>query len=151
MLIYRISKCQFIDDLTGFGASQHPGRWNSKGTNIIYTAQSASLATLEMIVHLPGLKLNTAFCLLKMDIPDDHFKIITIDNLPENWREYPAPDQLKIIGDNFIKQRKFLALKVPSAVVPDDANFLINPSHADFKLLKIIEKREVNFDHRLFS
>ena len=149
MEVYRITRCRFIDDFSGAGAAQHPGRWNSKGTRMLYTSQSASLAMLETVVHIAGLKLSVPFCIIVLDIPDSLITAITIDKLPGSWRQYPAPDALKYIGDRFIKESEFLALQVPSAVVPEDCNYLINPLHKNFPDIKVVRKGLVSFDNRI--
>jgi RES domain-containing protein len=149
MEVYRITRCEFITDLSGIGASQHPGRWNSKGTRMLYTAQSASLAALETVVHIAGLKLSASYCMIVLDIPGDLISSINKQHLPGNWNDYPAPDSLKSIGDNFIKDDTFLALRVPSAVVPEDYNYLINPFHKKISGIKIIRQRPFTFDGRL--
>lgn len=151
MIVYRISRCAFINDLSGYGASQYPGRWNSKGVRMLYTAQSASLATLETVVHIAGLKLTAPYCLAELDLPSQMVTTIDIEDLPGNWKAYPAPEALKRTGDRFIKAGKFLALRVPSAVVPEDFNYLVNPLHKSFPAVKVVSQRPFVFDGRLLK
>ena len=149
MEVYRITRCNYIKDFSGTGAATHPGRWNSKGVRMLYTAQSASLATLETVVHIAGLKLTAPYCMIVLEIPDTLITSVDIKTLPTNWSDFPAPDILKNTGDRFIKANKYLALKVPSAVVPEDFNYLINPLHKSFGDIKIVRQRTITFDGRL--
>ena len=144
MKLYRISLCQFIDDLSGFGSFLYGGRWNSKGVHILYTSSTSSLAMLEMIAH--GIVLNEDYCMKVLDIPDDKIKTINPSDLPANWFVYPAPDQLKSIGDAFIAENKYLAIRLPSAVNRQETNVLINPTHGEFKKVKVVETDAVVFD-----
>ncbi|MEJ7737915.1 MAG: RES family NAD+ phosphorylase [Chitinophagaceae bacterium] len=148
MKVYRISKCNYIDDLTGKGSAGYPGRWHSKGTYILYTAATSSLALLESVVHLSALTM-TDFCIVCLDIPDNNIAILKNDDLPGDWHMYPPPDKCKMLGDNFIVQGKYLALQLPSAVMPEENNFLLNPNHPDFKLVRVVYKRSMPIDQRL--
>ncbi len=148
MYVYRISKCRYIDDLSGTGASLHSGRWHHKGTFILYTAQSASLAMLESVVHITTMvQLN--LCMVCLDIPEESIASISTEQLPDNWFINPPPDSIKQTGDRFIKNKKHLALKVPSAVMPEEFNVLLNPSHPHFKKIKILYSRTLRLDERL--
>jgi len=148
MLVYRISKCKFIDDLSGLGAATYPGRWNTKGTYILYTAQSASLALLESVVHIS--KINVVpYCIICLEIPETSIKEIKPEELPEGWERNPPADQLKEYGTKFVKENKFLALKIPSAIIFEESNILLNPSHKDFNKVKIISRRNLSIDQRL--
>lgn len=150
MKVYRISKCNYIDDLSGKGASLHSGRWHNKGTYILYTAQSPSLAMLESVVHITTMvQLN--LCIVCLDIPEESITSISTEQLPDNWFINPPPDHIKQTGDLFIKNKKHLALKVPSAVMPEEFNVLLNPSHPHFKKIKILYSRILRLDERLLK
>jgi RES domain-containing protein len=116
---------------------------------MLYTAQSASLATLETVVHIAGMRLSAAYCMIVLQIPNELIAAVLPDELPSNWNAYPAPEALRTIGDRFIQSNTHLALKVPSAIVPDDYNFLLNPLHLEFHRVKILQQRTYNFDGRL--
>lgn len=148
MQVYRISKCKFIDDLTGTGAALYSGRWHNIGTYIIYTSQSQTLALLENIAN-NALMAYIRYCCLTLELPENNIEEIKLNALPKNWLRYPHPKSLKTIGDTFFKQKKSLALKVPSAIMNGQWNYLINPLHKDFKKIKIIKKEEISFDRRL--
>ena len=116
---------------------------------MLYTAQSASLAALETVVHIAGLRLTAPYCLLTLEIPDPLITSVNRRELPHNWDTFPAPDSLKKIGDLFIKTNQFLAMRVPSAVVSEDYNYLINPLHKNFKDIRVVNQRPFTFDGRL--
>jgi RES domain-containing protein len=148
MVVYRISKCPYIDNLSGEGASKYGGRWNSKGVAILYTASSAALAMLESVVHLS--KLSTPdFCLASIDVPVTKIATIGPNNLPNDWRTNPPPDHLKKIGDQFIASGQSLVLRIPSVIMPTEFNYLINPSHPDFGIVKILSQQSLDIDSRL--
>lgn len=126
------------------------GRWNGLGTHMVYTAGSASLAMLESLVHFGG-RIVGDYCQLALEIPDEGIEELKEDILPVNWRESPPPDALKTFGNQFITEGKALVLKVPSVLVPDEANFLLNPEHPDFKKVRILVHSKVRFDERLLK
>jgi len=148
MIVYRISSCKFINDLSGRGAAMYGGRWNSEGVYVLYTAASPSLAMLESLVHFGG-RVVGDYCQVAIDIPDHSISELKPEQLPSNWRENPPPDILKVIGNKFIAEGKTLVLKVPSVLVPDEANCLLNPAHPDFRKVQVLVKSKIRFDERL--
>ena len=148
MKVYRISKCNFINDLSGTGAAMFGGRWSSKGTYILYTAASPSLALLEILVHTSSFS-NIDYCLLELDIPENKILEIHPEQLPDEWRQLPAPAFLQKNGDEFCNKKDFLVLKIPSAIIPEEYNFLINPNHPDFNKIKVVRKKRITIDQRL--
>ena len=150
MIVYRISKCKFIDSLTGMGAATFGGRWNSKGIHVVYTAATPSLALLESVVHISNIPVDD-YCMALIEIPENKIAEIKLADLPANWFINPAQDNLKSIGNKFIKDNIFLALKLPSAIMTEDFNFLLNPNHPDFKKVKIVSTRTIPIDERLFK
>lgn len=150
MFVYRISKCRFIEDMSGTGASLYAGRWHNVGTHLLYTSESKTLALLENVVNnalMPYIK----YCCIGLEIPDKSIIDADIKKLPKNWQQYPAPESLKKIGDHFIKEQKAIALKVPSALLNNQWNYLLNPAHKDFKKIKLVEREEISFDKRLIK
>jgi RES domain-containing protein len=99
---------------------------------------------LEMIAH--GIVLNEDYCMKVLEIPDDKIKTINPSDLPANWFVYPAPEQLKSIGNAFIAENKYLAIRLPSAVNRQESNVLINPKHGEFKKVKVVGSERVAFD-----
>jgi RES domain-containing protein len=152
MNVYRLSKSIYADDLTGNGARLVGGRWNSKGLPVIYTSSSRALCTVEVAVHIPLGILPQDYRLVTISVPDS-LSIQELDNkkLPEKWYEFPYTHQTQTIGDDFIKAAKYAVLKVPSALVQGDYNYLINPTHADIKKVKIKSMESYKWDERLFK
>lgn len=150
MLVYRISDCKYIEDLSGKGAAINGGRWNNKDTYILYTAQSPSLALLEAVVHL-GKMPRKGYCMAIIEIPDSIAPALQPNALPSDWASNPGADTLKLVGDTFTKAMHFLALPVPSVVMPEEYNYLINPLHPLFKSVKIKRMKPMNIDERIFK
>lgn len=149
MIVYRISDCRYIKDLSGKGAALYGGRWNSKDTYIVYTAQSRSLALLEAVVHIGKVPVS-GYCVATIDIPDDSIEVFPLDKLPADWNLNPSPDYLKAIGDHFIKTGKYLALQIPSVLMMEECNYLLNPAHPHFNKVRIAAQRPIGVDDRLF-
>jgi RES domain-containing protein len=150
MKVYQISKCKYIHDLEGTGAANYAGRWHSKGTHILYTAATPSLALLESVVHISRLTLSR-YCLLCLTIPNDKIRTLEAEDLPEDWQLNPAPIALRKIGDRFITAGQHLALRLPSAIMPEENNYLLNPHHPDFHLVSVFSEREIAIDERLIQ
>ncbi len=151
MLVFRLSRKKFASELSGIGASKSGNRWNSKGTEIIYCADSRALAMAEVSVHLSLATLPKDFVMLEINIPNTvAIQVFSKKNLPENWNAFPHTYKTQKIGDDFMYSRKGCVLKVPSAVVKGDFNYLINPNHKDFKKIKITNSYNFPFDNRLF-
>ena len=149
MIVFRISKCKYIKDLSGYGAFINGGRWNNEGTRMLYCASSASLALLETLAHLPSHLASTDFCLLRLEFPDKFIQKISIENLPSNWNALPFSYTTQKLGNTFIAVNKFLALQIPSAIMEIENNILLNPSHPHFNQVKIISHEKINIDKRL--
>ena len=133
MKFYRITKVKYASTAwTGAGANAAGGRWNSIGHKAVYVAQSIALTQLEMLVHLQSSTLLSHYCCFEIDIPEP--LIIQLDStaLPENWQEDPAPDETQEIGDQWLDETTTLALLVPSTIVPQEYNALLNPLHPDY-------------------
>ncbi len=150
--LYRLSRKKFAYDLSGTGARLHGGRWNSKGVNMVYTSENISLANLEVAVHLDLDLIPDDYCLIEIEVPKkSSCKIIKLETLKKYWNSYPHGNETQLLGDDFIQKNKFLLLKVPSAVVLQEHNFLLNPNHEDFKNVKVTKVTPFTFNDRLFS
>jgi RES domain-containing protein len=148
MTVYRIAACKYIKDLSGEGAFRYGARWNSPGTRMLYTAESSALAMLEALAHITMLPLVQPYCMVRLQVPDS-VELLDMKTLPDNWNAMPAPDTLNKIGNEFVAEGKAFALKVPSVLVPDNFNFLINPTHPLFSEMKVIAITNISFDQRL--
>lgn len=154
MYLYRISKAKYAGDLSGEGAKKAGGRWNQKGTAVIYTSDSTALATLETLVHSP---LNIApknRAITVFELPDSlAIQTINIKELPHDWAYYPAPPMLAKTGTDWAESLETSVLKVPSAIISvgESWNYILNPMHGDFRKIKIVEIRPYEFDSRLYQ
>ena len=152
MQVYRLSRKKYADELSGIGASRSGNRWNSKGTEIIYCADSRALAMAEISVHISLITLPNDFVMMEIYIPDSiKIQAVEVNDLLETWNSFPHSYKTQKVGDTFIAENKFCILKVPSAVVKGDFNYLINPHHKDFKKIEISNFYKFPFDVRLFS
>lgn len=152
MELFRLARKKYPIELSGKGASMCGARWNSKGTEIIYTAQNRALAMAEVVVHLSLATLPSDFVMLTIFIPDSiKIQEIKLVDLQSDWNVFPSSFHTAGIGDRFILQNDFAILKVPSAVVKGDYNYLIHPFHEDFKQIKIIDQIDFPFDKRIFK
>ena len=150
MIVYRISNTLYSNDSSGSGAKKSGARWNSKGTAILYAAEHISLAVLEMLVNTQFRDYSIELDLLFFQLPDEAIiSEIKLAKLKSGWKEDFS--YTKFIGDEFIKQKHSLILKVPSSIINEEHNFLINPLHPDFKKVKIIKTKSFWPDERLFS
>ena len=149
MIVYRLSKAQYAQDLSGKGAELVGGRWNSRGNAMLYTSQSIALCVTEIAVHVPLGILPKDYQLIHIEIPDED--LLEMKRLPKDWQSFPHSNSTQMIGDKFLKEQKFLVFKVPSAAVQGEFNYLVNPRHKNFNQIKIVKIENFNFDERLFK
>lgn len=149
MIVYRLSKAAFAKDLSGRGAEMVGGRWNSRGNAMLYTSQSIALCVTEIAVHVPLGIMPKDFQLVSIELPD--VPILELKKLPSDWQSFPHADATQHLGDVFLKENRFLILKVPSATVQGEFNYLINPKHKDFAKIKVVKIESFTFDQRLFK
>ena len=136
---------------SGDGARQVGGRWNSPGAGVVYVAGSASLAILEILVHLPYSELMKRYVVFEVTFDDALVRAVDSSGLPKNWREYPPPAETQRIGDTWLAGAGSAILRVPSVIVPSEWNYLLNPAHAEFAKISIGPKQPVQFDPRLIK
>ena len=115
--------------MSGTGAKLFGGRWNSVGVPMLYLASSRALAALEVLAHLTSIQDPESFCITVFEVPDNSIEEVEKYLLPKDWNTYPSPSSLKKIGDAFTKSNQSLLLKVPSAIVEDECNYLLNVNH----------------------
>jgi len=147
MELFRIALAKYSDSLL---ASGRAARWNSKGKQVIYCAENRSLACLENLVHRSGIALLQDFRTLTIAIPND-VAIEELDQtkLPENWRSSLDFNYSQRIGDTWLARQQALLLKVPSVIIPEEFNYVINMQHADFKHVSILKNEPFLFDPRV--
>jgi RES domain-containing protein len=148
MILYRIAKKKWAKDLSGIGAKLSGGRWNHKGMPMLYTSVNSSLAILEKLVHIDIDLLPNDLYITELEVPSNSIQKIAIKALPKNWNNYPSPDILKEIGKKWIEEGKYLTLEVPSAVNPNEMNYLLNIDHTLFKKVKIVKSYLFKVDDR---
>jgi RES domain-containing protein len=149
MEVYRICKSRNAD-LSGEGSKIAGGRWNSKGYAVIYSSENRSLAILELLSHFTDYILPDDLVLLTISLPSDlDMEEIDPQVLPKNWKIYPGPIQLTEIGDEWLDRKETLILKVPSVIIENEFNYLINPLHKDIVKVKIVRKEKFIVDERL--
>jgi RES domain-containing protein len=151
MEVFRLSTEKWSKNLSGKGAALKGARWNSTGTEIVYTSSNRSLAMAEVAVHFSLATLPIDYVIVTVFIPDDiSIKVIHEKDLSKNWNSFPYNYATQRFGDYFIIENKYCLLKVPSAVTKGDFNILINPSHTDFKRIQIKLIEPFPFDRRIF-
>jgi len=152
MKLYRIERKKYLKStLTGIGASKSKGfRWNSEDTRLVYTADTRALAMLEVSVHLDiSEDLPDDRYFVEIEIPDDISALeVKLKDLPEKWDSKPPLLVTQIIGDDFVLNNEAAILKVPSCIIPQEHNYLINPLHPDAEKIKIIGQTSLKFDER---
>ena len=136
----------------GEGARLYGGRWNHPGTPIVYTSGSLSLAVLELFVHVDTDLAPSGMVAIPADIPENLIvDRLDIKKLPKTWRAYPAPEALKDIITAWIDKASTAVLAVPSAVIPSEQNYLLNPKHPDFKRIRVQSSIPFEFDPRMWK
>ena len=147
MVVFRITTERWAGVLTSSG---YPARWNSKGTHIIYTASSRALACLENLVHRSGEGLNHQFRITEIYIPDRiSTQKISSQNLPDGWYQIDNYHHCQKIGDQWTEKADSLLLEVPSSIIRDESNILINPQHPEFSKTMVQKITPFDFDKRL--
>lgn len=152
MRVYRIERARYVPTaLSGLGAAQSEGaRWNSLHTPMVYTSESRALAMLEVAVHLDlSEDVPTDRYLVVIDIPDDlHIMTLNKEALPPQWEAKPPTSNSQRIGDDFIRHQAAAVFQVPSAIVSDECNYLINPLHPEAVRIRVVETAPFAFDLR---
>ncbi len=148
MELFRITSEKYSTSLISSGAAN---RWNKKGEYVIYSSPTRSLSTLELIVHRNFIKPHIPYKVMVISIPDkDGFiKTIKTSELPLYWRRLEAYSKLQDIGSNWFASQESLVLKVPSAIIPLEDNFIINTKHKDFNQVRLIMVEDYFWDQRL--
>lgn len=147
MEVYRITLSQYADQLY---ASGRENRWNLRGEAVIYTASSRSLACLENVVHSSGEALSNPFTVLVIYVPDDvHIVTVNPQSLPPDWTQQARPAACQQAGSQWVRANESAVLRTPSAIIPKEYNYLLNPQHPDFTRIRVIEKEVFIFDARI--
>ena len=147
---WRITRRRFAEEaFTGSGARLYGGRWNRPGVPVVYTAQSRSLAILELLVHIRNTEPIHDFVLISVVFDEALVEAVELHGLPAGWETEPPTQASQSIGDAWVLGGKQPVLSVPSAVVPEERNFLLNPAHALFSRITIGQPTDCRMDGRL--
>ena len=149
MLVYKVSNGKYASDLTGEGARLFGGRWNHIGTPCLYTSGSRSLAVLEFSVNVNLERILRHLTITTIEIPGNHIHKITISELPGNWKDAPAPSSAKDFGTYLLKGMHHLVIQIPSTIIPDEFNYLVNPRHSLNEECRIVEVKDLVYDLRI--
>ena len=149
MIVYRIGYTSYANDLSGEGARLNGGRWNHVMTPCLYTAESRALAILEYTVNANIKNIPRALVLTAIEVPDSSIEICTEARLPGDWKKDPVPASTRDFGTSWLKAAEKLLMKIPSTVIPEEFNYLINPLHPDVKDCKIVDVRDFVYDVRI--
>jgi RES domain-containing protein len=149
MLVYRISKTKYAADLSGEGAKLYGGRWNNKLTPCIYTSESRALALLEYTVNINIDDIPRALSIITLDIPDEDIYELKQSRLPGDWRDVPTPSSTKDLGSNLLNEAKNAVIKIPSAIIANEFNYILNPKHPNSKNFKITDIKDFVYDIRI--
>lgn len=134
----------------GNGAAREGGRWNSAGVRVIYASGNLAMASLEKYVHLPKpVPAAMRFVRFRVDFNGVAVKQLKPADLPANWTVSPVPPETQNLGDEWIASNETAVLAVPSSIIPDEWNFLLNPAHPDFKKLTIHPPEEFIYNDRV--
>ena len=136
---------------SGEGAWQNGGRWSSVGVRIVYVSEHQSTAALEIFVHIAPFLLAEKYKAFRLEWPDSLTEILPMKKWPVNWRISPPPLETMEIGDRWVEEQRPAILAVPSAISPDDRNFMLNPERPDFKRIRIAPPIDYEFDPRLLG
>ena len=151
--MFRICKANHAQTaFSGQGALRYAGRWHHAGTAVVYTSESRALAALEQLVHLQRSRLPPHFVCFAIEIPDAIARRrIELGELPPDWRQQPGPAALRDLGTRWFCAAETVCLELPSAIVPREHNYLLNPQHSDFARLAISAPELFEFDERILG
>ena len=151
MKVYRISKEKYSTDHSGKGAALFGGRWNSLYKPVLYTSGSISLAALEIIAHLSDVVISESYSLITYDLSAMTIGILSAEILPPEWNLVQNITICQEIGDAFLSKNEYPVLKVPSAIIPIEYNYLINPLHRSFIDIKVENIQPFEWDKRIIK
>lgn len=138
MLTYRIVPTEHADDMSGTGSAKEPGRWNIEGVPALYTSATRALAVCESLLGTSSTKADD-LTLVTYDIPDDcDILYLEVDDLPGNWSSNPPPDECQQLGARHLNCDDYAAFRVPSSIVPDEYNYVLNPKFREYDRIRIV-------------
>lgn len=146
---FRLVQAQWAGSaMNGAGARLAGGRWNSPGVPAVYLADSRALAALEVAVHAPREVLALEWRIIAVEVPDEWIQAVEKRRLPLDWRNLPSSPGARRFGDAWLRSHATVALKLPSAVIPEEQVLLLNPLHQEIRI-KVSQPVVFHFDPRL--
>ncbi len=140
MKTYRLSPTEFADDLSGTGSAKSAGRWNKTGTPCLYTSDSRALALCECVLGTSGDDKPDELAIVTYDIPDELTIVELLEaDLPGHWPQNPPPLECQEMGNQYLEKADYVAIRVPSSIVPNEYNYVLNPNARDFGRIRIVE------------
>lgn len=151
LAVHRLGKLRYAQQLfSGLGGLHASGRWTSRGRRVVYTSESISLAVLEYTLNYRYRGWVPAFVLGKANIPGGvRIESVKTTDLPRDWCDPQPPSVLQEIGRRWLEKRRSAVLRVPSAIVTEEWNYLLNPEHPDFGKISFTSPKPFRFDRRL--
>lgn len=148
MLVYRVGRTKHANDLSGEGAKINGGRWNHKSVPCLYTSSSRALSLLEYTVNVNIEEIPRALSITTIEIPDSEITIINEDSLPGNWKSLPVPASTQDFGTNLLHGLNKAVFRIPSSVIPEEFNYILNPLHTNSRHFKI-KSTDLVYDIRI--
>ena len=150
-VVWRIARRPHALDRVGLGARQHGGRWNAAGISVIYAGRSIGIAALERFIHLAGV-VPPDLVLVRIDLPARHsFEEPALADLPSDWNAVPVAPSSMRFGTRWARELRSLVLYVPSALVKEEGNAVLNPNHPEFARVTITIERDFRYDPRMLG
>lgn len=150
MRVWRICRKPFArSPLDGRGGLIVAGRWHTPRRLVTYASDSLALASLEVLVHCDVDLLPSDLVAVEVEVPAKlKMHEVKVGDLPRMWRKHPAPRRLQAIGNDWLDRGRTPILRVPSALVPTESNYLVNPMHPAFSELRVVRRFKFAFDER---
>lgn len=149
MIVYRIGKTKHVKNLSGEGAKINGGRWNHKSFPCVYASESRALSLLEYTVNVNIEDIPRALSITTIEIPDSEILIINESSLPRDWKQTPTPSSTRDFGTALLKAADKAVLRIPSSVIREEFNYILNPLHISSKNFKIVRTRDLVYDVRI--
>ena len=147
MILYRVTKRKYADDLSGYGAKMYGGRWNKKGSAALYTSETSAGTVLESLAHLYNVDDLVAYTSVKLAVPE--FKFLLPKLRINNWTTDISYTQN--LGTDLLEDKNVFGFKIPSVIDPFGYNIILNPLHPHYNEIHIREKKDFTLDPRIFS
>jgi RES domain-containing protein len=152
MRVWRVQRQAHAADLSGIGGLSASGRWHHRGHVVLYTSEAPALAVLETLVHVDPDALPSDLRMVEIDVPDRvRIEVCDAVSLTKEWRRIPGPMELQDFGTSWLAAKRTAALKVASAVLPMQWNYVLNLGHADAKRIRVVGQEPFRFDPRLLK